>query len=166
MKGSSGREALSQAYDRYAPGLYRYALMVVADAAAAEDALHQVFLRLAESSQDRTWIEDLAAYLRVAVRNECFSQLRKRRRDEAGGPPLLVPRNGQGSIEERLPLERALRGLSPEQREVVHLKVYEGLTFEEIATATGVSINTAASRYRYALEKLRHALGAEGGKRP
>jgi len=166
MKGSGGRDALSQAYDLHAPGLYRYALMVVANGAAAEDALHQVFLRLAESGRDGTGIENLAAYLRVAVRNECFSQLRRLRRDEAGGLSLLSPRNGQGSIEEKLTLERALGDLSPEQREVVHLKVYEGQTFDEIAAATGVSINTAASRYRYALERLRQALGAEEGKKP
>lgn len=166
MNGNGGRDALSQTYDLHAPGLYRYALMVVANPAAAEDALHQVFLRLAENGQQGSRIEDLAAYLRVAVRNECFSQLRRRRRDETGGFPLLSPRNGQGSIEEKLTLERALRDLSPEQREVVHLKVYEGRTFDEIATATGVSINTAASRYRYALERLRRTLGAEGGKKP
>jgi hypothetical protein len=93
----------------------------------------------------------------VAVRNECFSQLRRLRRDEASALSLLSPRNGQGSIEEKLTLERALRALSPEQREVVHLKVYEGRTFDEIATATGVSINTAASRYRYALETAPYA---------
>jgi RNA polymerase sigma-70 factor (ECF subfamily) len=166
MKENGGRDALSRAYDRYAPGLYRYALMVAASPAAAEDALHQVFLRLAEGGQRGARIEDLAAYLRVAVRNECFSHFRKLRRAEADGLSLLSPRNGQGSIEEKLALERALLDLSPEQREVVHLKVYEGLTFEEIATTTGVSINTAASRYRYALEKLRHTLGAEGGRKP
>lgn len=164
--GSAGRDALSEAYDRYARGLYRYALMVVADAAAAEDALHQVFLRLAERGGAGAGIEDLTAYLRVAVRNECFSQLRRLRRGAAGGPSLLCPRDGQGSIEEKLALERALRDLSPEQREVVHLKVYEGQTFEEIGAATGVSINTAASRYRYALERLRHALSTGGENKP
>ena len=41
------------------------------------------------------------------------------------------------------------------QREVVHLHVYEGMTFQEVANATGDSINTVAARYRYALDKLR-----------
>jgi RNA polymerase sigma-70 factor (ECF subfamily) len=52
-----------------------------------------------------------------------------------------------------------MRSLPPEQREVVHLKVFEGLTFQEIADLAGESINTVASRYRYALEKLRGQLG-------
>lgn len=56
--------------------------------------------------------------------------------------------------DERLRLERALKTLPPEQREVVHLKVYEKKTFKEIAEMTLVSTNTVSSRYRYALEKL------------
>ncbi|MCA1596341.1 MAG: hypothetical protein LC772_07955, partial [Chloroflexi bacterium] len=50
--------------------------------------------------------------------------------------------------------------LPVEQREVLALKVFQGLTFKEIARATGISINTAASRYRYGIEKLREALEA------
>jgi RNA polymerase sigma-70 factor (ECF subfamily) len=50
-----------------------------------------------------------------------------------------------------------LRDLPPDQREVLHLHVYEGLTFQEIGDLAGLSINTIASRYRYALEKLREA---------
>ena len=48
--------------------------------------------------------------------------------------------------------------LPAEQREVVHLKVFEGMTFQEIADLCGESINTVASRYRYAIEKLRDQL--------
>jgi len=55
-------------------------------------------------------------------------------------------------------LEQALQSLPPEQREVIALKVDAGLTFAEIGVSLGISPNTAASRYRYALEKLRSAL--------
>jgi RNA polymerase sigma-70 factor (ECF subfamily) len=56
-------------------------------------------------------------------------------------------------------LERALGVLPREQREVVALKIDGELTFAQISQATGLSINTVASRYRYALEKLRASLG-------
>jgi RNA polymerase sigma-70 factor (ECF subfamily) len=59
------------------------------------------------------------------------------------------------SVAEQAALEQALRALPPEQREVVHLHVYDGMTFQEVAAATGESINTVAARYRYALEKMR-----------
>ena len=45
-----------------------------------------------------------------------------------------------------------------EQREVVHLHVFEGLTFQEVADAVGASINTVAGRYRYALAHMRAVL--------
>jgi RNA polymerase sigma-70 factor (ECF subfamily) len=57
--------------------------------------------------------------------------------------------------EERLAVQQAMRALPPEQREVVHMKVFEGMTFQEIADTTDEPLNTVASRYRYALEKLR-----------
>jgi RNA polymerase sigma-70 factor (ECF subfamily) len=52
-------------------------------------------------------------------------------------------------------LEDAVKSLQPAYREVVTLKVWGGLTFQDIADVTGVPLNTAASRYRYALEDLR-----------
>ena len=57
-------------------------------------------------------------------------------------------------------LAAAVATLPEAQREVVALRIDAGLSFEEIAAATGTNPNTAASRYRSALEKLRLALGA------
>jgi RNA polymerase sigma-70 factor (ECF subfamily) len=55
-------------------------------------------------------------------------------------------------------LTHALAILPLEQRSVAQLKLWDGLTFEEIAEVQGIPLNTAASRYRYALEKLRSEL--------
>jgi RNA polymerase sigma-70 factor, ECF subfamily len=62
------------------------------------------------------------------------------------------------SEELRLALSAAIRQLPADQREVLHVHVFEGLTFREVADATGERLNTVASRYRYALEKLRQTL--------
>jgi RNA polymerase sigma-70 factor (ECF subfamily) len=97
--------------------------------------------------------------LRTAVRNTAYSLLRHRRVVREAEHLLLEPAAADCSLAERLALEAALRRLAPEQREIVHLHVYEGLTFKEAAAATGESINTVAARYRYALEKLRKVLG-------
>lgn len=152
------REWLGALYDRHAAGLYRYAVMILADREAAADAVQQVFTRLVDR-RDKPEIE--ANYLRRAIRNECFSILRARRR--GGQAPesheileaLSVP---DDAPEERLAIQAALLALPPEQREVVHLKIFEGLTLQEIAELSGESINTIASRYRYALEKMRALL--------
>ena len=58
-------------------------------------------------------------------------------------------------------VESALAQLPDEQREVVVLKIWGGLTFAQIAAALGVNQNTAASRYRYAIERLESALAHE-----
>ena len=55
-------------------------------------------------------------------------------------------------------IEQALRTLPTDQREVVYMKVYEAMTFQQISEALAVSINTVASRYRYAIDKLQHQL--------
>ena len=62
---------------------------------------------------------------------------------------------------EAVAIRDALGSLPPEQREVVILKVWHGLTFAEIGAALDIPDNTAASRYRYALQKLRRELGDE-----
>jgi RNA polymerase sigma-70 factor, ECF subfamily len=144
-------------YDELGAGLYRYAVMLLTDAAAAEDATQQVFAALLRHSGP---IENEAHYLRRAVRNECYSMLRGRvRRREEPNRPLLEPIVPESvNHAERLALEEAIRGLPAEQREVIHLHVFEGWTFQEVATACDESINTVASRYRYALARLREAL--------
>jgi RNA polymerase sigma-70 factor (ECF subfamily) len=151
---------IGRLYDRFAGGLYRYALMILADPDGAADAVQHVFVAvLSGTGADMEYEE---RYLRRAVRNECFSLLRQRKRSKftAVDPPLLeaVAANVDRP-DERLALEQALRALPPEQREVVHLKIFEGWTFQEIANLSGDSINTVASRYRYAIEKMRDALG-------
>jgi RNA polymerase sigma-70 factor, ECF subfamily len=90
--------------------------------------------------------------------------LRRRRRHPVATAPLLEPQAPGSSEEERLLLESALRALPTEQREVIYLKVFEGLTFHEIGERCGVSQNTAASRYRYALTALRGSMEMGGSK--
>ncbi len=155
---------IGRAYDRHAARLYRYALMLLGDTAGAADAVQQVFLALVRNSRGAERVDHEDRYLRRAVRNECFSALRRRRREPAiavGGAPLVEPVDrASGDPELRAAIDEALRALPPEQREVVHLKVFEGMTFQEIADVSDESINTVASRYRYAMDKLRASLNA------
>jgi len=156
--------ALADLYEQHGPRLYRYALLILADAAGAEDVVQDAFCQLAHMLGRRR--EDVAtvAYLTAIVRNECYSRLRRRRRAPVvASEPLLEAVAVGANEEERLLLEQALRRLPPEQREVVYLKIYEGLTFQEIGDQCGVSLNTAASRYRYALDGLRRVLEVEAG---
>ena len=152
-------DRLADLYDRFAGTLFRHAAMILADRAAAADVVHTVFLRLAKAGSGGD-VESLA-YLRRGVRNECYSVMRTRRREiviAVAAPLLESVQAADDRPAERLALEQALQQLPAEQREVVHLKVWEGMTFQEIADLTGESLNTAASRYRYAIEHLRNVL--------
>ena len=70
-------------FEIHGPALYRYAVMLLADAAAAEDAIQQVFVSLLRRPAP---IENEAHYLRRAVRNECYSMLRARKSGAIRGP--------------------------------------------------------------------------------
>ncbi len=156
--GPNGPEDLAGLYDRLAPSLFRYASMILADQSRAEDAVHEVFTAVA-----RRGLSDVRSpegYLRQAVRHACYRFLRDRSGSATEGSELAleVVDGTHAPPDERLALAQALRTLPPDQREVVHLKVFEGETLQAIADLTGESINTIASRYRYAMTKLRSML--------
>jgi RNA polymerase sigma-70 factor (ECF subfamily) len=148
-------ELVGRLYARHGTRLYRYALMILADAADAEDVIQRVF---AAVMVERDEPDNPLGYLRRAVRNAAYSQLRRRRVRRDAVPHLLQPAAPGCTPDEQAALEQALRQLPPDQREIVHLHVYEGMTFREVAESTGESINTVAARYRYALQKLRTVL--------
>lgn len=140
-------------YDEHGPALLAYACGLVRDPSVAEDLLHQVFLNLlrgraAISGEPRP-------YLFRAVRNAALNHIRGRSREVEladGGVWLESP---DASKETSLALQSALSTLPEEQREVVVLHIWGELTFEEAAAVIGISPNTAASRYRYGLAKLK-----------
>jgi RNA polymerase sigma-70 factor, ECF subfamily len=151
-------DALAVLYEAHGARLYRYAVMLLGDRTAAEDVLHEGFVRLAEAMDRRPHVELTFGYVATVVRNECYTVLRKWRRRREDPLPLIERESPDATEEERMILDRTLRTLPAEQREVVYLKVFEGLTFQEIADRCAVSINTAASRYRYAMEAMRRSL--------
>jgi len=149
------RRHVARVYAESGPRLYRYALMILADHGDAEDVVQQVFTAVLSRT---TAIEDEAAYFRTAVRNAAYSRLRQRRAARAADEPMLEAIAPGSSAAEQALLEQALRALPADQREAIHLHVYEGMTFREVAETTGESINTVSARYRYALDKLRKLL--------
>jgi RNA polymerase sigma-70 factor (ECF subfamily) len=147
----------ARVYAESGPRLYRYALMILANADDAADVVQQVFA-VVLSQKRLPPIDDETAYFRAAVRNASYSLLRRRRTARDAEASILAPAAAGCSPLEQAALEQALATLSPEQREVVHLHVYEGMTFQEIATIADESINTVAARYRYALARLKARL--------
>ncbi|HYG78002.1 MAG TPA: RNA polymerase sigma factor [Planctomycetota bacterium] len=151
----------------YGPALLLFARQWARDGQDAEDLLQEAFLRFWKSRQQA---QDPKAYLFSCVRNCALELHRAERRlkereriteKSAHGfaEPAFVQRPEQD--EQRQALEAALKELPDEQREVVVMKIWGGLTFPQIAEVAGTPADTAASRYRYAMQSLRRALAKE-----
>ncbi len=143
-------DAFAALYDRFGRSLFRVAWTLLRSRADAEDAVQDVFLGLVRSRPALGRIENLRAYLFGALRH---AAARRAARREAARPLPDEPRPLDPELSDWL--DRALAELPAEQREVLTLKIDGELTFEEVGAVLGVSPSTAASRYRYAVEKLR-----------
>lgn len=151
-----GKGEVRRLYDQHGGALVAYARSFVLDRTAAEDAVQLVFLKLLRGE---TVVPDMPlAYLYRAVRNTALNTRRKRERETSLDAESAWFTHRQGNREAELALQQVLAELPEEQRETVIMRIWSGMTLEEIASATGVPLNTVASRYRYALEKLRERL--------
>jgi RNA polymerase sigma-70 factor (ECF subfamily) len=157
---------LEELYERHGEDLYRYLVFRLGSAQDAEDVLQEAFCRFARYDLRWRLVRNRRAFIFRVGRNEANRFLRRklgRRENErmiaTGGAPAF-PAAFVAPAEPSLALLLRRAGELPaEQREAVYLKVFDGLTFKEIGSVCGVSANTAASRYRYGIEKLREAVG-------
>lgn len=153
------REEVEEAYREHAPALIVFACSIVGQRSRAQDVVQQVFLRLVERPLQRP--DDLRAYLFTAIRNAAMNELRSTRQlVELSEEDSWFEGCGHDVLSERH-LRSALWSLPEEQRQVIVLHIWGELTFAEIAVVLGISANTAASRYRYALERLREQMTSQ-----
>jgi RNA polymerase sigma-70 factor (ECF subfamily) len=150
-------------YEKHGAALAAYACSCGLDHASAEDVVQQLFLKMLGM---KAFVPQAPlAYLYRATRNASLN-LRRNRRGETNlsDTESWLTHPGANHLEV-LELQRALKELPEEQRETVFLKVWSGMTLKEISEITETTLNTVASRYRYALEKLRDRLGDHIQKR-
>jgi RNA polymerase sigma-70 factor, ECF subfamily len=161
---ATGSDQVNTWLDQYGAALVLMARQWVSARSDAEDVVQEAFIRFWRS---RRRVADPAAFLFACVRNCALDWQRERsrqsRREEAVARPEEEPLFADSLEQEdrRGAIDAALRRLPENQREVLVMKIWGGLTFPQIAEALHVSANTAASRYRYALEKLRQQLAEE-----
>ena len=156
---------LERLYDVHAQALFAYLLNFTRNEQDTRDALQDVFVKLARNPKALQDARDERAFLIRLAHNAAIDLIRRRgaraRHHEQYGLDHLVPFAPSADPDEeafRAELGACLGELPSEQREVMHLKLWEGLTFEQIAAALEIPPNTAASRYRYGIDKLRELL--------
>ena len=160
------REALRRVYEKYHVDLLKLAIALTGDVHVAEDIVHDVFVRFAQSIDRLLVTGSVKGYLVVSVVNAVRSDRRTRRRhreQSLDGAAALASTSGQPDqwaiLSERLErLRLAMVQLPYEQREVVALHLQAGMTFRAIACRQGTSVSTVQGRYRYGLDRLRTLL--------
>ena len=158
--------AFAELYDACSDRCHHYVVTVVGTRESADEVMQETFLRLVRNRQKLGEIADLEAYVFVVARNEALRYLAQRGRGmerQISGAELFLEANSTDGSQRDLAdlVARGLENLSSLEREVVELKIYGGLTFREIALVIEAPLQTAASRYRSALDRLKPWLAGQ-----
>lgn len=170
---SGDRSAISQLIERHSRRVKDYIHMMVKDRDVVDDIFQETFIKAVRVIDEGRYTDNgkfLSWILRIA-HNQVIDHFRAQRQNksvsesEAGYDVLGTLKLAERTVEDAMVCEqierdvRALVELLPaEQREVVMMRYFSGLSFKDIAEQTNVSINTALGRMRYALINLRRMI--------
>jgi RNA polymerase sigma-70 factor, ECF subfamily len=159
--GARSVEAFNLLVSRWEKRVFHYILRLLRNREDALDVTQDVFLK---AYQNLTKLDDparWASWLFRIAHNEAFSLLRKVRHED--NELVVEPSTGEAAsrlfpLELSLAVERALARLSPDQREAVVLKIYQGFKFEEMAEILDAPVSTVKSRVYAGLDQLKNSL--------
>ena len=158
---SGDRGAFTELYKRYRRALYAFCARLLGDTQAAEDAVHETFMKLSTESSSIAQPAALKSWLFTVARNEALMTIRGRRDGARGDAESVWDDETPQSLAEKADVGRFVQGalsrLKVEYREVILLREFEGLSYAEIASVTGDSASSVKSR----LFKARRALAGK-----
>ncbi len=150
------KRGFEQIYRTFADRLVQYAVHSFRlSAEESEDAVHEALLPWVQNPLKMREVKNLKAYLYASLRNACLKRTGQARRGLM--PEDMAAAEGP-DVHLQADVASALSRLPEDQRETVYLKIWGDLTFAEIAELQNVNLQTVASRYRYALAKLKEIL--------
>lgn len=138
--------------------LYICAVAITKNRQAAEDAVHDALMAVAQTNSD---IKDLQAYLFSTVRNKAKYACVKNSKQQLNLEDILLCDDTTQQQIFSSQLFQQLEKLLPEQQETIIMKIFGGLTFKEIALATNQPLNTVASWYRRGLQTLKEKINEQ-----
>lgn len=170
---SGDRSAMSQLIERHSRRVRDYIRMMVKDDAVADDIFQETFIkavrvidegRYTDSGKFLSWVLRIA-HNRVLDYFRAQKQSKQVNESEAGYNMLGTLRFAEPNVEDEMvsrqiedDVRRLIELLPDEQQQVVRMRYYSKMSFQEIADQTDVSINTALGRMRYALINLRRMI--------
>lgn len=156
---------IERLYDEHAQALFAFLLNFTRDQEDTRDVLQEVFVKLARQPELLRAAREERAFLIRLAHNAAVDLMRRRitrdkNHDQFSAEQIsaFAATRDPDEAAFRQELAAALGELPADQRAVMHLKLWAGLTFDQIAEALEIPLNTAASRYRYGLDKLRARL--------
>ncbi len=156
-------DAFEALYDRYRRPLYRYLLRLAGDEASANDWYQGAWEKVIRARQSYKPKGPFRAWLYRIAHNHAMDQFRRDRPETELDKVTLVsgetePAEALDHQERERSLREAVQALPEKQREALLLKLDAGLALDEIAAVTGVNRETAKSRLRYAVARLKTVL--------
>ena len=151
LYAQGNNEAFDILLNRYKDRLYAYIYYTVRNEELAEDIFQETFTKAIVTIQQGRYNENgkFPAWLTRIAHNLIIDLLNNIRLSEGTVESEIVNHQILSDV------RRLMKHLPDEQREVVHMRFYQDLSFKEIAEMTGVSINTSLGRMRYAILNLR-----------
>jgi RNA polymerase sigma-70 factor (ECF subfamily) len=149
--------------------LYATAYRILRDAHRAEDAVQSALLDAWRDLPRLRHHDKFDAWLRRLLVHACYDEAKRHRAFQASVRVLSIEPaedDRSGGVADRDLIERAFRRLSMEQRAVVVLHHYVGLSLPEVAATLGIPVGTAKSRLHYAVRSARALMEAENGSAP
>lgn len=156
-------------YELFYRPVYKAAYHITNDTGLAEDAVHEIFLKLPgkitqleDPSKLEAWLCRMTAntardIIRCRSRSTLFGEARGIYSDNQ----LFSPETAFLTMEERRDVKRQVESLRPEHRQVIYLKYYREMSYEEISSALGVPVGTVKSRLFHARQEIKKLLELE-----
>lgn len=147
-------------YNRYKGPVYAFCLKMTLDREMAQDVMQEAFLRVYENRDRLLHTRSFKAWLFTIARNQCLNQLRRSNRQvpleekELPAPGLQTPASEMEKSEQIRLVNHFLGQLKPGYREVIILREYQNLSYEEIAAVTRSTLSAVKSRLFKARRKL------------
>ena len=162
------RDALGHIYQKYKTDLLILAIALLNETSAAEDVVHDVFVSFVQAIEKFRLTGSLKGYLLTCAANRARNVNKAKHHQSVGldeaesfGSGSDEPTHSIICNEQLQQLSDAMTQLPYEQREAIMLHFQAGMTFKNIAKSLGIPVNTAKSRYRYGIDKLRSILNDE-----
>ena len=153
------REAFRHLVERYQKRAVAHALAILLNRDDAEDAVQEAFIDAFKAIGTFDTSRTFYQWFYVLLRNRCYKLTAKRRPTESLDEALLVATQPGMTEDTRVALESALQSLTREEREIVSLKYFSGLSYDELATHLQIPRGTVMSRLFYARRRLQSELG-------